>query len=67
MQAWEEKYYEREEALEEGRMQILGEMVQKKLGKGKSIGQIAEDLEMDEDTIREVIAELQEEEDTEEV
>ena len=55
MQAWEEKIYERQEAREEGRMQKLEEMIHKKLLKGKSTEEIAEDLEESVETIEEII------------
>ena len=55
MQAWEEKYYEREE----GARDKLKELIEKKLQKGKTIEEIAEALEEDTDTIRELMKELQ--------
>ncbi len=66
MLAWEEKYYDREEAREEGRVEgltegraeKLAELVKKKLAKGKTTEEIADDLEENVDTIREVIASL---------
>ncbi|MCC8139522.1 MAG: Rpn family recombination-promoting nuclease/putative transposase, partial [Lachnospiraceae bacterium] len=58
MLAWEEKYYDREEARKEGRMEKLAELVKKKLAKGKTVEEIADALEEDVDTIRELIAEL---------
>ena len=54
---------EREEALEEG--ERVGwekgrlELIRKKLAKGKSIPEIAEALEEEEETIRELIAQMQ--------
>ncbi len=74
MLAWEEKYYNREEAREEGRAEgraegrvegltegraeKLAELVKKKLAKGQTTEEIADALEEDVDTIREVIASL---------
>lgn len=56
MQAWEEKYYEREEGREEGRKEgadfKLLDLVIKKLHKNKSPEVIADELEENEDTIR---------------
>lgn len=64
MQAWEEKYYEREEGREEGRKEgraegrqegkteLLKTLIRKKLAKNKSINQIADELEEDAETIR---------------
>ena len=64
MQAWEEKYYEREEGKEEGieigaRMKLL-EMVQKKLLKGKTPDIIADELEEEIETILDIIREIEE-------
>ena len=69
MQAWEEKYYEKEEAREEGikigieegiqtgERRKLRELAIKKQQKGKSIEEIAEILEEDEETIRQLLEE----------
>ena len=56
MQAWEEKYYEREEGREEGSKFKLLEQLTKKLRKDKTPEIIAEELEEDEDTIRHLCA-----------
>ena len=70
MQAWEEKYYEKEEArkegLQEGRAKGRAEgrkeeridLVKKKLEKGKSVEEIADALEETDETIRELMKEL---------
>lgn len=47
MQAWEEKYYERQDGREEGKYLTLIAMIQKKLQKGKSLERIADELEED--------------------
>ena len=52
MQAWEEKYYEREEGREEGSKFKLLEQIIKKLRKDKTPETIADELEEDEDTIQ---------------
>lgn len=73
MQAWEEKYYEKEEAREEGikigieegiktgiqagERKKLRELAIKKQQKGKSIEEIAKILEEDEETIRQLLEE----------
>lgn len=54
MQAWEEKYYEREE----GKNDKLKEQIEKKLRKGKTIEQIADELEEDVTVISELIREM---------
>lgn len=59
MQAWEEKYYEREEGREEGRLEGLKELIQKKLNKKKTIPQIADELETDISVIRKLVDEIQ--------
>ena len=46
---------EREEAWEAGQMDKLQEQIQKKLAKGKTIPEIAEALEEEEDTIRQLM------------
>ena len=56
MQAWEEKYYARED----GKRELLMEQVQKKLKKGKEIPVIADELEEDMETIIEIIEEIHE-------
>lgn len=58
MQAWEEKYYEREEGLTEGKLLKLKEQIQKKLDKKKTEEQIAEELEEDISVIRNIICEM---------
>ena len=45
----------RENGLREGRKAELGRQIQKKLQKGKSISQIADECEESEDVIREMI------------
>lgn len=54
MQAWEEKYYEREEGREEGRIKTLVTLVCKKLAKGMGAADIADMLEEEEDLIQEI-------------
>ena len=49
---------EREEAWEAGQMDKLQEQIQKKLAKGKTIPEIVEALEEEEDTIRRLVEEL---------
>ena len=49
---------EREEAWEAGQMDKLQEQIQKKLAKGKTIPEIAEALEEEEDTIRRMVEEM---------
>lgn len=62
MQAWEERYYDLEEAKEEGRSEgardMLKNMVEKKLSKGKTIEEIADALEVTVDMVRELMEEL---------
>ena len=56
MQAWEEKYYAREEGREEGKAEgaLLTriELIQKKIKKGKTLERIADELEEEIDSIR---------------
>ncbi len=54
MQAWEEKYYEREEGREEGRIETLVSLVCKKLAKGMDATAIAEMLEEEADEIKDI-------------
>ena len=54
MQAWEEKYYEREEGREEGRMNTLVSLVCRKLAKGMEAMAIADMLEEEEDVIQDI-------------
>lgn len=54
MQAWEEKYYEREEGREEGRMNTLVSQVCRKLAKGMEAAAIADMLEEEEDVIQDI-------------
>ena len=49
---------EREEAWEAGQMDKLQELIQKKVAKGKTIPEIAEALEENEDTIRKLMEEM---------
>ena len=58
MQAWEEKYYEKEEGRKEGARNELKKIIQKKLEKGKSVEEIAEILEKNVGTIEELIKEI---------
>ncbi|MGF0032064.1 Rpn family recombination-promoting nuclease/putative transposase [Bariatricus sp. SGI.154] len=58
MQAWEEKYYEREEGREEGREELLKEQIAKKLEKGKTLEAIADEVEKDVEEIRGLVEEL---------
>ncbi|MDY4670258.1 MAG: hypothetical protein SO415_09750 [Oliverpabstia sp.] len=46
---------ERAEAREEGRNLLLVEMIQKKLQKGKPLPQIAEELEVTEEAVKELL------------
>ena len=55
MQAWEEKYYEREEGREEGREELLKELAEKKYEKGMTVKEIADLLEEDVDTINRLL------------
>ena len=55
----DEKYEQgREQGLEQGYDKRLYEQIQKKLEKGKSISQIADECEESEDTIRKIISEM---------
>lgn len=45
----------REEGREEGREQLLADMIRKKMGKGRTVPEIAEDLEMSEKEIQDII------------
>ena len=58
MQAWEEKYYDREEGIEIGMRRQLTELVEKKLKKGKSVEVIADEVEESIETVEEIIAEI---------
>ncbi len=66
MQAWEERYFDRQESWEEGRkegleageLQKLKEQIAKKKAKGKTLEQIADELEEEIDTIERLIKEL---------
>ena len=71
MQAWEEKYYDKKEAREEGlaegrseglalgraegEQNKLRQQIEKKLARGKSVSEIAEALEESEETVRRII------------
>ena len=46
------------EGVEEGKLELLKSMIQKKLTKGKSVSEIAEALETDESTIEALIKEI---------
>lgn len=54
MQAWEEKYYEREEGREEGRLMTLVNQVCRKLAKGMDAADIADMLEEEESMIQDI-------------
>ncbi len=62
MQAWEERELDRREAREEGRQEgrqeILKELIRKKLAKGKDISVIAEEMEEEEETIRNIVEDM---------
>ncbi len=64
MQAWEEKIYERmeakEEGIEEGRAGLLLSQIEKKLVKGKTVSQIADELEEEISVIEDMIRKLEE-------
>ena len=57
MQAWEERYYEREEGKEEGAHNKLRELAAKKYRKGMPVKEIAELLEESETTVQELLKE----------
>lgn len=59
MQAWEERVLDRQEAREEGRKQLLSELIQKKLEKGLTMDQIADTLEIDASRVKELIREME--------
>ena len=67
MQAWEEKYYEREEGREEGIRAKLKELVGKKLKKGKTAEEIADMLEEEPKIIEELIKEIEKEQEVTEM
>ena len=48
----------REEGIKEGRTKLLQEMIQKKSKKGQSVANIAQDLELTEEMVRELLDEL---------
>lgn len=58
MQAWEEKYYEREEGRQEGIEQARKDLIAKKLQKGKTLEEIADALEESVETICQLIEEI---------
>lgn len=58
MQAWEEKYYAKEDGREEGRKELLMEKIEKKIKKGKDVAVIADELEEKVETILELIREI---------
>lgn len=60
MQAWEEKYYEREEGREEGRLELLQELIKKKVAKGMSVEAIAEVIEEPVESVMQIIAKMEE-------
>lgn len=67
MQAWEERYYDREEARAEGlaegraegRYEMLKELISKKFQNGKSIELIAQEVEEDIKTVQSFLDEIQ--------
>ena len=71
MQAWEERYYDKQEAREEGLAEgraegraegqrlILKEQISKKLAKGKAVEQIADELEQEIDLIKGLMEEME--------
>ncbi|XCP85248.1 Rpn family recombination-promoting nuclease/putative transposase [Roseburia hominis] len=61
MQAWEEKYFEREEGRAEGRNDLLKSQIRKKLLKGKSPEIIADEVEEELNTVLTIIQEITEE------
>ena len=52
---------EREAGIKKGKQELLERLIQKKLVKGKSISEISEELEEEEDVIAEMIREMGEE------
>lgn len=58
MQAWEEKYYEREEGRREGFREGLKLLIEKKLAKGKTVEMIADELEENVAKIEELMEEI---------
>lgn len=56
----QEREASREEGRQEGRLALLKEMIQKKLAKGKSVSEIAKELEEEETLISKLIQEIQE-------
>ena len=52
MQKWEERVYDRLEGKAEGKVIRLVEQIQKKCAKGKSLSQIADEVEEEEESIR---------------
>ncbi|MDO4313518.1 MAG: hypothetical protein Q4C52_10590 [Eubacteriales bacterium] len=58
MQAWEEKYYEREEGILEGERKKLKELIRKKLAKEKTVDEIADMLEESVEAIEELMKDL---------
>ena len=61
MQKWEEIAEARAEGRTEGREEYTLELIRKKQEKGKSLAQIAEDLEMTEEEIQSVLDRIKEE------
>lgn len=60
MQAWEEKYYAKEDGREEGAKEKMMELIEKKLQKGKDVSIIADELEETVETILKLIQEMNE-------
>ncbi len=52
---------EREAGIKKGKQELLERLIQKKLVKGKSISEISEELEEEEDVIAQMIREMGEE------
>lgn len=61
MQAWEERYFDRQESREEGREELLKELIWKKMQKGKTAEEIAEILEEDKDTVDRLMLKIKKE------
>ena len=56
----QEKEESRDEGFQEGRESLLIQLTKRRLKKGKSVSEIAEDLEQEERVIRELIGKLKE-------
>ncbi|MBP3664302.1 MAG: Rpn family recombination-promoting nuclease/putative transposase [Tyzzerella sp.] len=60
MQAWEEKYYAKEEGREEGREEILKELVEKMFAKGWTKARIVDELELEEALVEAIFQKMKE-------